>query len=511
MEVIWALGRIIRGNRLQTIPLLNDDDTESTSGQSTVTSHHVASLVYSRRSHCSASASRGPYGALRLRAHQRQSTLGMLPADVLQAVLHWLTEWELLRALGICQEWRALLEEDDALNRLFWQQEVLRYQKDARIMNQNERIHAHYFGIRPPPVHESLMFCMLRLKKLHEVAERRRFYSEVDDAEKAPVARSQRCCMLAFRMLLLDFLHGRDLGCYIPAAAIGQGCLVMIWVAFQPPGIMALWLTPAWIASALWVITSAADMVLLLGRYCSQLLRRLDTRLWQTRWVTVSRHPTLNRLTLFGLAALWVAFLALFAERLQRTSGDGRHDRPYWECFMPLFAGCFFALCILLVEFRMQRSIYFELDAGYAFVEPEILSEAEQQAQATWRHLVWPRIAIVITGALFFVLLLHRVEPLPGWTHKLPWSVVFVPLYVCIGFVFAHLYRFERFTTRNRAHRATLVWVLVCVIIFFAILGMDLDVSELLDFSTDNLIVPVWAVGVPLWASALAPLTRLCD
>eukprot|EP00756_Hemistasia_phaeocysticola_P061996 Hpha_TRINITY_DN5416_c0_g1::TRINITY_DN5416_c0_g1_i1::g.192451::m.192451 len=532
MEALWTIGRMIRGNRLQSITLEGGDseyDSES-DAQSTAASQHVLSLVYSKGSASARKALLSPRSRGRrvglfkrkrnatdawvvpiapsayLSSHQTESTLSVLPFDVVQGALHWLTEWDLLRALGVSREWRSLLLADEASNRAFWQEEVLRYQKEANIMTSSSHAHAHFFGISPPCVLESSAFCLLRLKKLHEVGQRRRFYKSVLRGEKEPEEGPGRCCTTVFRVLLLDALHGKDLGILIPCGIVLQCALVMVWVSFNPPCPVLLWLLPLLIASVAWLMTSIADAVLLLGRSCCRSLRYLDSRLWQTRWVTLSRHPTLNRWALVLLSPLWAAFLVLLGHRVGNPDGVS-----YAICFIPIHSAMGLSFLLLLLELYMQRGLYFELDAGYRFVEPDVLNEAEWQQTETWKVLVWPRTLVVISGAGFLTLLQHRLQPFKGWEdHKVPWSLSFLPLYFCLGFVFAHLYRHPRFSNRTRKNHAPYIWVFLCVLLWLMFLGVDLDVTDNFRMSYSEILFPLWVVSIPLWAAIIAPLTPYC-
>eukprot|EP00659_Diplonema_papillatum_P013141 gene13141-20290_t len=242
-------------------------------------------------------------------------------------------------------------------------------------------------------------------------------------------------------------------------------------------------LLPTMVVSFFRLAATTVDVLLLLLSRCSAAALAVDRSLWHTRWVKISSHIAVNRVVLFVCVLLWCAFLALFELAVDGTQA------PDASSLYPPFA----VLCLLIViiiatlflDMYQQRSIYFTLDQGYDFIESEALREAETQLNETWRHLVAPKLYLFVCFLAFIILLVGKCG---RWliVSKLPFSVVFLPLYLFLIILRQLLSKLRAFDVFPH------LWSVGCLITFFVLLAGDLDATQYLntDVTVPSLVVP---------------------
>ncbi|KAJ9453172.1 hypothetical protein DIPPA_30667 [Diplonema papillatum] len=251
-------------------------------------------------------------------------------------------------------------------------------------------------------------------------------------------------------------------------------------------------LLPTMVVSFFRLAATTVDVLLLLLSRCSAAALAVDRSLWHTRWVKISSHIAVNRVVLFVCVLLWCAFLALFELAVDGTQA------PDASSLYPPFA----VLCLLIViiiatlflDMYQQRSIYFTLDQGYDFIESEALREAETQLNETWRHLVAPKLYLFVCFLAFIILLVGKCG---RWliVSKLPFSVVFLPLYLFLIILRQLLSKLRAFDVFPH------LWSVGCLITFFVLLAGDLDATQYLntDVTVPSLVVPFAVVCIPFW------------
>ena len=511
MEGYWTLRHAKGTTRVSRPPTTSyvqiEDDSDRSDEDSSEETGSVRSLLLegSTDSQLQTFAKRSFEEVPILIHEQEQSTLFNLPADAMLLILQHLTDIPLVQSLSVCRSWRSLLLQEVPANSIFWRNEVRNLTQTAKVWRDHPGLYKTYFGdMIPPEVQDSFLLCRLRLKKKHDIIQRRKLLQSILPRDLESCKPDTKPFKYNFPLAkafikLSSVLHRRGILEVLYLAFFymqGAVLLTTLSVANTDLGVnILLCFIPTYIMTIFVLVVAIADVVALVFG------GELNKLLCQRRWISISEHCTTNRISILVCVVLWCCFVATIQFKIiaETTKLLSKYHFGWLIAVSPLILLIVYVVGVHVADLYRQKDLYFWLDNGYDFIETSLVQEAQLQQSETWNHLITPKLYMMALIGVFVLLLVLRLDGV----LKTPFSVVFIPLHLAL-YVILVICR-KRSATWARPY---LTWSTACHIVFFAFLSLDFDLSCSLDIDIriSNLAIPLYVVTIPFWMNLFSPI-----